>query len=41
MQGLRSNTTLFRVPEKAWGRQPILIFSTRLALGTPKNAAVT
>ena len=36
MQGLRSKSALFWAPEKAGVRQPILIFSPRLALGTPR-----
>ena len=41
MQGLRSNSALFRAPEKARVRWPLLILSSRLALGTPENAGVT
>ena len=37
MQGLRSNSAHVWAPEKAGVRRPILIFSPRLALGTPKN----
>ena len=41
MQGLRSNSALFGAPEKVVVRQPLLIFSPRLALQTPENVAVT
>ena len=40
MQGLRSNFTHFWALEKAWVKQPILILSPRLVLGTPKHAGV-
>ena len=40
MQGSRSNSAHIWAPEKAGVRQPILILSPRLALGTPKNARV-
>ena len=38
MQGLRSNSALFWVREKARVRLPLLDMSPRLALGTPENA---
>ena len=41
MQGLRSNSALFWAPEKARVRLPRVIYSLRLALGTPKNVGVT
>ena len=41
MQGLRSNSAHFLAADKAGVRQPILIFSRRLALGTLENAEVT
>ena len=41
MQGLHSNSALFWAPEKAGVRLPLVIFSPRLVLGTPKNAGVT
>ena len=37
MQGLHSNSALFWAPEKAGVRQPLLIFSPCLALGTPRR----
>ena len=40
MQGLRSNSALFWAYEKARVREPLLILSLRLALGTPENAGV-
>ena len=40
MQGLGSNSALFWAPEKAVGRQPLLIFSLRLKLGPLENAGV-
>ena len=41
MQGLRRNSAIFWAPKKAGLRQPILIFSPRLVLGTLENAGVT
>ena len=41
MQGLRSNYALFWAREKAPVREPLLILSPRLALGTPENPWVT
>ena len=41
MEALRSNSALFRAPEKVGMRQPILIFSPRLVLGTHENARDT
>ena len=40
MQGLRNNCALFWASEKVGVRQPLLIFFSRLALGTPENAGV-
>ena len=41
MQGLRSNSALLWAPEMALMREPLLILSPCLALGTPENAGVT
>ena len=41
MQWIRSNPALFGAPEKAGVSQLLLIFSPRLAFGTPENAGVT
>ena len=40
MQVLRSDSALFWAPEKARMRQPVLISSPCLALGSPENAGV-
>ena len=40
IQGLHSTFALFWAPEKAGVRHLILIFSTRLAMGTHENAGV-
>ena len=41
MQVLGSNSALFCAQEKARVRQPILILSPLLALGSPENVGVT
>ena len=41
MQGSCGNSAHLWAPEKAGVRQTLLIFSPRLALGTPENAGVT
>ena len=41
MHRVGSDSALFWAPWKAGVRQPLLIFTPRLALETPKNAYVT
>ena len=40
VHGLHSNSALFWAPENAGVRQPLLISSLHLVLGTPKNVVV-